>query len=177
VLDPYLSAWVKKQGDAILFKRVPVVFNDDKRLELLSKLYYTLEAMGKIETLHPKIFEALHVKRLPLNTTQQIVNFVASNGVDKTKFEEVFNSFAIATKVRRAIEMVKIYNVDSVPKLFVDGRYMTSPALVMQANPTMSEVQSEQGLMLVLSALVRKVEDERKKAAVPKVEKAQPLKK
>jgi thiol:disulfide interchange protein DsbA len=172
VLDPYLSAWVKKQGSAISFKRVPVVFSGDKRLEILAKMYYTLEAMGKLDAVHPKIFEAIHVKRLPLSDDTQIFNFVAANGVDKKKFEEIYNSFSTPLKLKRAQALQNTYNVDSVPMLIVDGRYMTSPGLIMQTNPSLTEAQSEQGLMQVLSTLVSKVEKERKTAPAPKETKA-----
>lgn len=175
VLDPYLSAWVKKQGNAISFKRVPVDFGQGQAA--LTKMYYTLEALGKLEALHAKIFEEIHTKRRPLNTDQQIINFVAENGVDKKKYEDMSKSFAIATKISRAKAMQTAYNIDSVPMLFVDGRYTTSPALVMGSNPKMTEAQSEQVLMQVLDVLVRKAEKDRKGESAPKAEKEPKLKK
>lgn len=175
VLDPYISAWVKKQGNAISFKRIPVDFGQGQAV--LTKLYYTLEAMGQLETLHAKIFEAIHTKRRPLNTEQQVLNFVKENGVDEKKFLEMSTSFAVATKIRRAAALQAAYKIDSVPVIFVDGRYMTSPALVMGANSKMSEAESAQGLMQVLDALVLKAEKDHKSASVPKEEKEQKLKK
>src|SRR5437870_788528 len=53
-LEPALEAWVKKQGDRIVFKRVPVMFREDFLPQ--QKLYYTLEAMGKLDELHQKVF-------------------------------------------------------------------------------------------------------------------------
>ena len=169
ILDPYLSAWVKKQGNAISFKRVPVDFGQGQAV--LTKMYYTLEALGKLDALHTKIFEEIHTKRQPLNTEQQVLNFVTKNGVDKKKYEDMSKSFAIATKIGRAKALQTAYNIDSVPMIFVDGRYMTSPALVMGGNPKMTEVQSEQSLIKVLDILVRKAEKDHKGELVPKAEK------
>jgi len=174
VLDPYLTAWVKKQGNAISFKRVPVDFGQGQAV--LARMYYTLEALGKLEALHTKIFEEIHTKHQGLNTDQQVLNFVAKNGVDKKKYEDMSKSFAITTKIGRAKALQTAYNIDSVPMVFVDGRYMTSPALVMGANPKMTEVQSEQSLMQVLDVLMLKAQKDRKGAA-PKAEKEPKLKK
>lgn len=174
ILDPYLTAWVKKQGNGISFKRVPVDFGQGQTV--LTKMYYTLEALGKLEALHSKIFEEIHTNRKPLNTDQQILNFVVKNGVDKKKYEDMSKSFAITTKIARAKAMQTAYNIDSVPMIFVDGRYMTSPALMMGANPKMTEAQSEQALIQVLDVLVRKAEKDRKGESVPKTAKEPKLK-
>jgi len=175
VLDPFIGAWVKKQGSAISFKRVPVDFGQGQAV--LTKLYYTLEAMGKLEALHAKIFEAIHTKRRPLNTEQQIVNFVKENGIDEKKFLEMSKSFAVTTKISRATALQAAYKIDSVPMVFVDGRYMTSPALIMGTNSTMSEAESSQGLMQVLDVLVQKAEKDRKAEPTPEAEKEQKSKK
>jgi protein dithiol oxidoreductase (disulfide-forming) len=160
MLDPYLTAWVKKQGHVISFKRIPVDFGQGQAV--LTKLYYTLESMGKLEAMHAKIFEELHVKRRPLMRDDQVISFVTANGIDKKQFEETSKSFGVASKISRAKAAQEAYNVDSVPMIFVGGRYMTSPALVMGANKKMTEAQSEQALMKVLDALVIKVQKEQK---------------
>jgi protein dithiol oxidoreductase (disulfide-forming) len=167
VLDPYLSAWVKRKGNAISFKRVPVDFGQGQAA--LTKLYYTLEALGKLDALHAKIFEAIHSKRQPMNTDQQVLAFVTKNGIDKKQFEDMSKSFGVISKINSAKTLQTAYNIDSVPVIFVDGRYMTSPALVMGTNPGLTESQSAQVLMQVLDALVKKVEDERKHVKAPKV--------
>src|SRR5476649_1748150 len=42
--DPYLEAWIKKQGPDVVFKRVPVAFRDDFIPH--SKMYHALDALG-----------------------------------------------------------------------------------------------------------------------------------
>lgn len=166
MLDPYLSAWVKRQGSAIAFKRVPVDFGQGQAA--LTKLYYTLEALGKLEALHAKIFEAIHVKRQPLSSDAQVLKFVTENGIDKKQYEDMAQSFGVISKIKRAKLLQDTYNVDSVPMIIVDGKYMTSPGLVMATNAKMTEAESEQGLMLVLNALVSKADKERKGKAPAK---------
>ena len=58
LFDPIITEWVKKQGNSIAFKRIHVDFGQGQ--QPLQRLYYTLEAMGKNEELHTKIFAAIH---------------------------------------------------------------------------------------------------------------------
>lgn len=127
-LEPALENWVKKQGDKIAFKRVPIAFRDSFIPQ--QKLYYTLEAMGLIDTVHPKVFRAIHVERQQLDTDKQIAAFIAKQGVDAQKFAATYNSFGVQTKVQRATQLQNAYKVDGVPMIAIDGRYITSPSIV-----------------------------------------------
>jgi protein dithiol oxidoreductase (disulfide-forming) len=126
--DPSLEAWVKKQGDKINFKRVPVNFRDTFIPQ--QKLYYALEAMGKVNELHAKIFRAIHVERQQLDTDAQIAAYIAKQGIDPKKFADAYNSFGVQTKVQRATQLQAAYKVDGVPLLAIDGKYLTSPSIV-----------------------------------------------
>lgn len=130
-LDPVLEAWVKKQGDNIVFKRVPVGFRPEWVVH--QKLFYTFEAMGKTEEFHKKIFAALHVERQPLGSDDALIAFAVKNGVDKQKFVDAMNSFSVATKVKRAAQLQASYKIDQVPMIAIDGRYLTSPAKAAEA--------------------------------------------
>jgi len=127
-LDPSLEEWVKKQGNAISFKRVPVMFRPSFVPQ--QKLYYTLEAMGRLGDLHSKVFNAIHAERKMLDTDAAITDFIVAQGVDKAKFLEVYNSFGVQTKAKRAAQLQEGYKIDGVPTLAIDGRYMTSPSIV-----------------------------------------------
>ncbi len=152
VLDPFLAAWVKKQGDAIAFKRVPVDFGQGQ--ELLRRLYYTLESMGKLEQLHSTIFKYIHKDRQPMFNEKDVVDFLKKNGIDEAKYKEISTSFTVDGKMKRAKVLQENYKIDSVPTLFVGGRYMTSPSLILTANPKMSETEGAEALTHVLDALV-----------------------
>jgi thiol:disulfide interchange protein DsbA len=160
--DPALSEWVKKQGERIAFKRVPVYFRENFLPE--QKLYYALEALGKVEEFHKKIFYAVHVERQRLLTDEAIVDFVTKQGIDKAKFVEAYNSFGVQTKVRRAEQLQEAYKIDGVPTVAVDGRYETSPAIVGESSPTkdLPETGQQAAAIQVLDWLVAKVAKERK---------------
>src|SRR6266496_6569180 len=65
VFEPKLDAWSKKLPPDVVFKRVPVAFRDDFVPQ--QRLYYTLEALGKLNELHAKVFQAIHGERQAIN--------------------------------------------------------------------------------------------------------------
>jgi protein dithiol oxidoreductase (disulfide-forming) len=160
MLDPYITAWAKKQGNAIVFKRIPVDFGQGQ--QALQRMYYTLEAMGKLDEFHGRIFKAIHTDRIPMFTEQQVQNFLTKNGIDEKKYLDMSKSFGVATKITRAKALQAAYKIEAVPTIYVDGRYMTSPAQVISTNPKMTEQQSEMALMQVLDALVLRAAKEHK---------------
>lgn len=156
--EPSLEAWVKKEGNNIVFKRVPVAFRDSFIPQ--QKLYYALEAMGKLEELHPKIFHAIHVEHKSLDTDAAITDFVVKQGIDKNKFLELYNSFGVQAKVRRARQLQVDYNIDGVPTVAVNGRYMTSPSIVGASIGNQSEAALHAATVQVMSWLVNKSKNE-----------------
>lgn len=130
-LEAPLVDWVKKKGDTISFKRVPVAFREAFIPQ--SKLYYTLEALGKVDDMHEKVFHAIHVGRNPLDTEKRIVDFAASQGIDKKQFLDMYNSFSVTSKVQQAKKLQEVFQIDGVPVLAIGGRYKTSPAMVSKS--------------------------------------------
>lgn len=125
--EPTLEAWAKKlPADAVLH-RVPAPFL--MNAENFMKTYYALETMNQVAALQRKIFSAVHVEHQRLDKPADIAALVGKNGVDATKFLDVFNSFSVATSVARAKKLATAAKLDSVPTLLVGGRYMTSPSL------------------------------------------------
>nr|WP_315191359.1 thiol:disulfide interchange protein DsbA/DsbL [uncultured Albidiferax sp.] len=121
--EPALSAWLKKLPKNVAFRRVPVVFQDS--FIPPQKLYYTLEALGQLEALHGKVFNAIHVERQKLDKDGLVIDWAAKQGLDKAKFVEVYNSFSVATKVRKAAQLQEAYKVAGVPAMGVAGRFYT----------------------------------------------------
>jgi thiol:disulfide interchange protein DsbA len=122
--EPKLTGWLKTRlPPDVVFHRVPVAFRDDFVPQ--QRLYYTLEAMGKVDELHGKVFAEVHQNRQPTNREDQIVAFAEKNGLDKAKFKELYNSFTVQTKARRAKQLQDAYEVAGVPALGVAGRYYT----------------------------------------------------
>jgi len=121
--EPKLDAWTKRLPGDVVLKRVPVAFRDDFVPQ--QRLYYTLEALGKVDELHGKVFRAIHVERLALNREPLILDWAAKQGLDKVKFSELYNSFSVSSKARRATQLQDAFKVQGVPALGIAGRYYT----------------------------------------------------
>lgn len=160
-LEHGLNEWVKKQGDNIVFKRVPIKFRDSFIPQ--QRLYYTLEEMGKVDEIHPKVFQAIHGGRQALDTDEAILAFIEKQGVDKKKFLDMYKSFGVQTKVNRAAQLQEAYGVDGVPMMAVDGRYITAPSIVGASMGRQPEKVLEQATFQVMDALVAKAAKEKKK--------------
>ncbi len=124
--DPYLEAWVKKQGPDVVFKRVPVAFRDD--LIPHSKMYHALDALGLADKLTPAVFNEIHVKKNYLLTPEAQATFLATLGVDKKKYMDAYNSFSTQSDLQRDTKLMQDYKIDGVPTLAVQGKYETGPA-------------------------------------------------
>jgi thiol:disulfide interchange protein DsbA len=161
--EPSLQDWVKKQGDKVEFKRVPVAFRDTFVPE--QKLFYTLEAMGKLDPLHGKVFNAIHGERQRLDNDAAITAYVTKQGLDKNKFLEVYNSFGVQTKTRRAAQLQTAYKVDGVPMIAIDGRFITAPSIVSRGIGNQPEAALHAATLQVMDALVARAAKEKGSAA------------
>ena len=85
--------------------------------------------MGKVAALHKKVFYAIHVEKQALNTADLVSAWAQKQGIDKAKFTELYNSFPVNMKTRKATQLQEAFMVDGVPALGVDGRYYTSGSL------------------------------------------------
>ncbi len=124
VFEPTLDAWQKRLPADVAFRRVPVAFREVYAAH--QQIYYTLEALGKVEALHRKVFYAIHSERQRLEKTDDIAAFMQKNGVDRAQFLDTFTSFAVQTKSKQATRLADAYKIDGVPAMGIHGRYFTS---------------------------------------------------
>jgi protein dithiol oxidoreductase (disulfide-forming) len=125
--EPALDAWARKLPATVSFKRMPVAFNAAQ--EPAQRLYFAIEALGLVDTLHRKVFTAMHVERKRLDKDAEIADFAKANGVDATKLLDAMKSFSVATKMRQSRQLGEAYRIDGVPTLGIHGRFMTSPSI------------------------------------------------
>ena len=123
-LEPFLDKWFATLPPDVQFRRVPVMFQ--QRWEGLAKIYYTLEAMGEEARLSPEVFKAIHQSNLPLYQDKAFFDWAASKGLDRAKVEQIYNSFTVTSKFNRAKALAQAYNIQSVPTVVVDGKFVTA---------------------------------------------------
>jgi len=125
-LEPFIESWAKKQGADVVVKRVPGAGSDS--WTQLAALYYSLEAMGKLDALHMKAFSAYHTDGVNLASPKIRESWLAKNGIDPAQYQSVEKSFSVQSKVNRAKQLMASYKVDGVPMVVVNGKYVTSNA-------------------------------------------------
>lgn len=124
-LEPHLQAWLKRAPADVQMRRIPVAFFP--QWENLARVYYTLEALGEDVKLTPDVFIALHGgNRSNLANESRFFEWAASKGLDRKKVEDTYKSFGIAGKLGRAKQLAQAYNIQSVPAVIVDGKFMLS---------------------------------------------------
>ena len=133
-LQPSLQAWLKRKPADVEFRRMPAVFQDS--WVPLTRVYYTLEAMDLVEKLHHDVFAAIHEKKIRLQDPKVLLDWMASKGVDRQKFNDVPNSFSVQSRAQRSIDVTRAYDIPGTPAIIIDGRYLTAPSMVVKGDNT-----------------------------------------
>ncbi len=146
--DPLLEKWKKTLPEDAYLVRIPVGFGRQAWINL-SRLYYTLEALGALDRLNEAAFAALHDKGIRLDQNEAQPDWAASNGIDKAKFIETSKSFSVQSKVQRADQIARNYKVDGVPMLIVNGKYIAEgsdfPSILQNAENLIKLARKDQG--------------------------------
>lgn len=120
-LEPALHAWIPKQPQQVVVKRVPVQFSP--AFEPMAKVYYSLEALGWLEPLHQRFFNALHVDKLRLHEEAAIFAWMAEQKVDMVAFKKMYASFGVAGKTKQAAQLSNSYLIEGTPALGINGQF------------------------------------------------------
>jgi protein dithiol oxidoreductase (disulfide-forming) len=120
----------------------PASFRPDENWPLLQRAYLTAQAFGVDKQSHDAMFDAVFKsgelgiidqqtnKPKPESawpTINDVAKFYAKFGVKADEFAATANSFTINTKMKRADELIRAYEVDSTPTIVVNGKYRLTP--------------------------------------------------
>ena len=152
--EPTLKNWTKQQGDRITLRRMPLPFQGPTDPE--ARLFLTLEAMGKLDAYHERVFNAVHGGRKRLMKDADIIAWAGENGLDKAVFAETWNSFGVQTRLKRLSQVAETYKVAGTPTVIIDGMYVVSPSQVQQANRIQDAGEVMTATGQVMDALVMK---------------------
>ena len=137
--DTPVEAWQRKLPEGASFRRSPAVFSPSWKV--MAQAFYTAEALGVLEQLHKPMFNALHVDRINIAHERILGRFFQENaGVDPADFERAWQSFAVVAAVEQADSRSKIWGVNAVPQLVVNGKYRLDGQLLRGSNVGMLQV-------------------------------------
>lgn len=141
--EPDLNAWLKNKPQNVDFIRQPAVFNEQWAAH--AKAFFTAEALGLGEKLHPAFFEAIQGKKEKLMTEEEQAKFFVANGVDEASFHKAYKSFAVDSNMRNATGLAAKYGITGTPSIVVNGKYLVSP----------SKAKSFERMIAITNALIR----------------------
>lgn len=128
-LEPFISGWLKNLPAGIEFVRLPVMWGPTHKAH--ARLYYTLQALGKLDALHQKAFDEIQRNGKPLagstdaETLRMQVEFARANGIGESDYTKAFQSFAVQTRLQQATELERRYKVEGVPLIVINGKYVS----------------------------------------------------
>jgi thiol:disulfide interchange protein DsbA len=148
--EPLVEDWLKKKPVDVSFRRVPALRNT--KWIVLTRAYYTFETMELLPRLHAKTFRAFHQEDVNLQSEGNLFDWVAKQGVNRDRFEQVFRSDAVNARMMDSRALTDSFEVESTPSVAVDGRYITSSGMT----------DGVAQLMSVMDQLIQMVRDERR---------------
>lgn len=128
VFEPQLVLWEKAQSGGVHVVRVPAMFGRSHRIH--AHLYYTLQALNRGD-LHQSVYDTIHkhgsglVAPTEEEALRLLVQFAKSHGIDEYQFKRAYNSEIVIKNMERAERLVRLYKVESIPTVVVNGRYKT----------------------------------------------------
>jgi len=137
-LEPTLARWVFNAPGTVVLRRVPALSSEN--WDNFAKLFYTLEAVGQLSRLHWPVYDNFHFAGVKLNEEAAMGNWVGNNGIDKDKFIKTFRSPEIQAKLDAARQMIQDYDINGVPSIVVDGKYVTSARMTGSTRELMQVV-------------------------------------
>ena len=150
--EPYVADWLKNKPTDVSFRRVPALRSS--KWITLTRAFYSYEALDLLPRLHAPTFRAFHKDDVNLESEGALFDWVAKQGVDRKRFEEVFQSEAVTARVVNSRALTNAFQVESTPSVAVDGRYLTSSGM------TGGVAQ----LIAVVEELIKMVREERRGA-------------
>jgi len=144
-LEPRIEAWEKNgKPDYVQVVRIPVVWNEVTRED--ARLFYTLEALGRLADLNLAVFREIHVNHNPLTivagnrvnpgaTEKRTREFLLANGVSAEDFGKTYRSFGVESKIRQAENLSRRYMADHTPMVVVQGKYVTDVSMAGGIEP------------------------------------------
>lgn len=124
-LESHMQKWAKTRAKDVAFFRTPAAMNPT--WEVPARGFYAAQLMGYEDKTHQALFDTIHKDNKRVDKNQQtLADWYATQGVDKAKFNSLYNSFAVTTKVERAKQGAVRYQLTGVPAVVVHGKYVVS---------------------------------------------------
>lgn len=121
-LEPHMTAWAKTKPADVIYMQTPAAMNPV--WEQNARGFYAAQLLGYQAKTHMPMFDAIQKNRQKLFDQASIGKWYASQGVDINKFNSMYNSFAVNTRIARSNDAARRYQIAGTPAVVVDGKYL-----------------------------------------------------
>lgn len=121
---PYVDQLRKSLPPGVEFKLVPAPFND--AWVPFARAYYAAKKLGLVEQTHDALFKAKWQDQYPINSSDEIADFYAQHGANRTEFVKIEKSPEVDAQIKKDLSLLQAWGVDGTPTIVVDGKYRTA---------------------------------------------------
>lgn len=123
-LNPHMEKWAKTKDKDVAFFKTPAALNPV--WETNARGFYAAQLLGYEDKTHDALFNAIHKDGKKLFDQASLAKWYGTQGVDQKKFNSLYNSFAVGTKIGRSQAGAKRYQLTGVPAVVVQGKYVVT---------------------------------------------------
>ncbi len=147
--EPLINSWEKTLEDDVELVKSPAIWRGN--METHARIFYTAKSLGVLDSVHEKVFAAMHKQNKRLSDKDEIYPLFADAGVEREKFDKVFDSFGVSSQVQQADSRARGFKISGTPEIIVDGKYRV----------TAGSAGSQQDMLKVAKFLVEKIRAEK----------------
>lgn len=139
--EPVIEKWASQdKPEFVEFVREAPPLNG--AWETHSRAFYAGQLLGHEDEFVAAMFKAIHEERKAMRDPDEIADLAAEVGMDRDKFLATMKSFAVETRMRRAMQLAQSAGIGGVPSVIINGKYRTG-AQQAGGYPQMIEVINE----------------------------------
>lgn len=137
--DPLIRTWADQKAPALVrFQPSPIVLTAGWGYG--ARVFFALEKMNIEKTVGPALMRALNQGVVKYDDPSSLNKWLVENGVDKQAFSKAINSEIVVAKTASSPSVARMYGIDRVPMVVIDGKYVFMTNSRGDVNELMSRV-------------------------------------
>lgn len=122
--QPYLKKWLASKPDNVKFQLIPGVLN--RKWIPHAKAFFVARELGVADTLHDKLFDAIHKQKRKIRDEDSLRAFFVEQGVKAEDFNRVYTSPETSRLIKQVYDTESEYQVSSIPTILINNKYRIS---------------------------------------------------
>jgi len=122
-LESVIEPWAAKLPSDVAFTRTPGTMVNHWLPQ--ARAFFVAQNLGIGSKIHTPLFEAMHKDHKAMMSDAAMQDFVVAQGGDRKQVMDMWNSFLVNTSIHKADQMARNYQLEGVPAVVVNGKYLT----------------------------------------------------